>query len=570
VEFLSNAFRNCAIVAYVYRGGRISVIVAIAQINTVIGDFERNADKILDYVQSAAEEGAELVVFPEMCLCGYPPLDLLDYEPFVEQNLKQARRIQQTAPDGIGVVFGYMDKNRTGSGKNLMNVASLIHDGKLVYTQAKTLLPTYDVFDEARYFEPAGERRIVPFKGERLGIAICEDIWWESRPVAATRYPVDPIKDLLDRGATLIVSPSASPFYSGKPQIRLALLAQIGKSSGVPVIYSNMVGGNDSLIFDGQSMATSKKGRLIALGKAFEEDLIVVDTQTVNRRIGLSQDRYSEIESALVLGLRDYLAKCGFERAHLGLSGGIDSSLTAVLAVRALGPDSVKAFAMPSRYSSKASMDDAAELARRLGIHLDTLPIEGIFGSFLSSLEPVFEAREPDITEENLQARIRGSLLMAYSNKFGSLLLATGNKSELATGYCTLYGDMNGGLAVIGDLFKTEVYELARHINQNEKIIPETVLEKDPSAELRPAQRDEDSLPPYDTLDKVLFLYLLENLTLEQIVARGFKKDLVSQILRMVGRAEYKRRQAPPVLKVSPRAFGTGRRMPIARHIFEA
>ena len=545
------------------------MIVAIAQINTVVGDFERNADKILSYVGRASEKGADLVLFPEMCLCGYPPLDLLDYEPFVDENLKQVRRIQHSAPKGIGIVLGYMDKNRSGSGKNVRNVASLIEAGEMLHTQAKTLLPTYDVFDEARYFEPASQRSIVSFRGERLGIAICEDIWWENTPVAGVRYPVDPVKDLLDGGASIILAPSASPFCSGKPQIRLALLEQIGKSSGVPVIYSNLVGGNDNLIFDGRSMVTSKEGRLIALGRAFEEDLVVVDTRAEGAPIELSQDRYAEIEAALVLGLRDYLLKCGFERVHLGLSGGIDSSLTAALAVDAVGSENVRAFALPSRYSSEGSLDDASKLASRLGIHLDTLPIEEIFGSFLSSLEPVFQGRDPDITEENLQARIRGCLLMAYSNKFGSLLLATGNKSELATGYCTLYGDMNGGIAVIGDLFKTEVYELARHINSRGEVIPESVLEKPPSAELRPDQRDEDSLPPYDTLDRVLSLYLLENLTLDEIVARGLSQDVVSQVLRMVGKAEFKRRQAPPVLKVSSRAFGTGRRMPIARHIFE-
>ena len=545
------------------------MIVAIAQINTVVGDFKRNVDKILSCVGRASEKGADLVLFPEMCLCGYPPLDLLDYEPFVEENQKQVRRIQHAAQRGIGIVLGYVDKNRTGSGKNVMNVASLIYDGELVHTQAKTLLPTYDVFDEARYFEPSSKRSIVSFKGERLGIAICEDIWWENPPVAGARYPVDPVRDLLDQGASMILAPSASPFYSGKPRIRLSLLEQIGKSSGVSVIYSNLVGGNDNLIFDGRSMVTSKEGKLIALGRAFEEDLVVVDTRAESAPIELSQDRYAEIEAALVLGLRDYLEKCGFERVHLGLSGGVDSSLTAVLAVEAVGSENVKAFALPSPYSSEGSLKDAAKLASRLGIHLDTLPIEEIFDSFLTSLAPVFKGRDPDVTEENLQARIRGSLLMAYSNKFGSLLLATGNKSELATGYCTLYGDMNGGIAVIGDLFKTEVYELARHINSRGELIPESVLEKPPSAELRPDQRDEDSLPSYDTLDRVLSLYLLENLTLDEIVARGLSKDLVIQVLGMVGRAEYKRRQAPPVLKVSSRAFGTGRRMPIARHIFE-
>ena len=547
------------------------MIIAMAQINTVIGDFRGNAEKILDYAHQAVEKGAELVVFPEMCLCGYPPLDLLDYEPFVDENLKQIRRVQHDSPKGIGIVLGHIEKNRAHSGKSLLNVASLIHNGKVLHTQAKTLLPTYDVFDEARYFEPARERSVVTFKGERLGIAICEDFWWENTPVSATRYPIDPVKDLLDLGASLILAPSASPFYTGKPQIRYSLLDQIGKSSGVPVVYVNMVGGNDSLIFDGRSMVTSPDGRLVALGKAFEEDLIVFDTGRQDRKtVPLAEDRYGEIASALMLGLKDYLAKCGFTRVHLGLSGGIDSALVATLAVKALGPENVAVFSLPSRYSSKGSYEDAGELARRLGVTLKTLSIEEIFGAFLGALESHFEGREPDITEENLQARIRGSLLMAYSNKFNALLLATSNKSELATGYCTLYGDMDGGLAVIGDLFKTEVYSLARHMNREREIIPETILDKAPSAELRPDQKDQDSLPPYDLLDQILGLYLLENLTLGEIVSRGYDRDLVAQVLRMVGRAEYKRRQAPPVLKVSRRAFGTGRRMPIARRIFEA
>ncbi len=546
------------------------MVVAIAQINTIIGDFESNAAKIIAYAEQAAQAGAELVVFPEMCLCGYPPLDLLDYDPFVDDNLKQVRRVQHDAPPELGVVLGYIDRNRTRSGKALRNVVSLIHRGAIVHTQAKTLLPTYDVFDEARYFEPAEQRRTAAFKGERLGFAICEDIWWESTHPGGVLYPIDPVKELLDDGASLIVVPSASPFYTGKPKARLELLSRIGKSSGIPVIYANLVGGNDNLIFDGGSMATSAAGDLVALGAAFEEDLVLVDTAKKASVIELPDDRYAEIEDALVLGLRDYLAKCGFSRAHMGLSGGIDSALTAVLAVKAVGSDNITALAMPSRYSSEGSLQDAKQLAQRLGIRLETIPIESLFDAFLSSMAPVFEGRQPDVTEENMQARIRGSMLMAYSNKMGSLLLATGNKSEMATGYCTLYGDMNGGLAVIGDLLKTEVYGLAHRINEREELIPDSILAKAPSAELRPDQTDQDNLPSYDLLDRILSLYLLEHLTLREIIARGHDEQTVSKVLRMVGQAEYKRRQAPPVLKVSRRAFGTGRRMPIARRIYEA
>jgi NAD+ synthase (glutamine-hydrolysing) len=546
------------------------VKIAIGQINPTIGDFAGNAAKILDYISRAHEEGAELVVFPEMCICGYPPMDLLDHGSFVEANLKSLRSIQQRAPAGIGIVLGYVDKSRSSSGKPLVNAVSLIHNGEVQFTQTKSLLPTYDVFDEARYFEPADRRRTVAFNGEQIGIAICEDIWWETDQQGALHYPVDPVKELLDKGATVIISPSASPFYSGKLELRYKLLSGIGKSSGVPIIYVNTVGGNDSLIFDGRSLVTTADGALSFIGAGFEEQLAFVDTGNLAAIQDFQVDRYEEIEQALVLGIRDYLGKCGFKRVHVGLSGGIDSSVVAVLAVKAVGPDNVRLFALPSRYSSQGSRDDAGLLAENLGVELHSLSIEGMFQAGLQTLAPVFKGRAADVTEENIQARIRGLLLMAYSNKFHSLLLTTGNKSELATGYCTLYGDMCGVLAVIGDLFKTEVYALARGLNRENAVIPESVLNKAPSAELRPDQTDQDSLPPYELLDQILHLYLLQSKTLEEITSAGYEVDLVKNILTMVGRAEFKRRQAPPVLKVSPRAFGTGRRIPIARAIHEA
>jgi len=546
------------------------VKIAIGQINPTIGDFEGNATKILDYIRRAHEEGAELVVFPEMCVCGYPPMDLLDHGSFVEANLKSLRSIQQRAPEGIGIMLGYVDRNRSSSGKPLVNAVSLIYNGEVRFTQTKSLLPTYDVFDEARYFEPADRRRAMAFEGEQIGIAICEDIWWETDQQSALHYPVDPVKELLDKGATLIVSPSASPFYSGKLELRYRLLSSIGKSSGVPVVYVNMVGGNDSLVFDGRSLVTSADGTLSFIGAGFEEQLAFVDTGNLTAIPDIDVDRFEEIEQALVLGIRDYLSKCGFKRVHVGLSGGIDSSVVAVLAVRAVGRDNVRLFALPSRYSSQGSRDDAELLARNLGVELHSLSIEAMFQAGLQTLSPVFKGQSADATEENLQARIRGLLLMAYSNKFHSLLLTTGNKSELATGYCTLYGDMCGVLAVIGDLFKTEVYALARTLNRDKELIPESVITKVPSAELRPDQTDQDSLPPYDLLDQILHLYLLQSKTLEEITAAGFEEELVKSVLSMVGKAEFKRRQAPPVLKVSPRAFGTGRRIPIARTIHEA
>lgn len=543
--------------------------IGLAQINPVIGDFAGNCSKVLDYARRAKLAGCQLVVFPELCLCGYPPMDLLEQESFVEGNLKALRQVQNGAPEGIGIIVGYVDRNRSRIGKGLANTASLIRDGEVLLTQAKTLLPTYDVFDEARWFQPAQERRVASFGGEKVGIAICEDLWWETEPAPGLRYPVDPVAELLDAGATLIISPSASPFDMGKMRVRLKLMSQIGKSGGVPAVYVNTVGANDSLIFDGRSMATSADGTLVFLGEGFKEQLGIVDTGKGTPGKGggieLPADIWPEVESALVLGIRDYAAKCGFKRAHLGLSGGIDSALVAVLAVEALGADNVRVFGMPSRYSSEGSVADARCLAENLGVKFTVLPIEDVFSTYLKSLEPVFDGKKPDVTEENLQARIRGALLMAYSNKFGSLLLTTGNKSELAAGYATLYGDMCGGLAVIGDLLKTEVYALARSINARTPLIPEATLTKPPSAELRPNQTDQDSLPPYDVLDRILTQYLIHNRSAEEIVEEGVDLELARSVIRMVERAEYKRRQAPPVLKVSPKAFGMGRRIPIAR-----
>jgi NAD+ synthase (glutamine-hydrolysing) len=542
--------------------------VACGQINPMIGDFPGNCAKVISFAEQARAAGCALVVFPELCLCGYPPMDLLEYDRFVEETLKGLRSVQAGAPRGIGIIVGYVDRNRSRPGKSLLNVASLVSDGRIIHSQAKTLLPTYDVFDEARWFESAESRKVVPFGGERLGIAICEDIWWEGETAPGLRYPVDPVAELLDAGATLIVSPSASPFYADKPAVRLDLLSRIGKTAGVPVVYVNTVGANDNIIFDGQSMVTSSEGRLLFLGKPFEEELAVVETGAHGPEVPLPQDPLAQIEGALVLGIRDYVRKCGFTRVHLGLSGGIDSALVAVLAVEALGADRVAVFGLPSRYSSEGSVADARALADALGTPLRLLSIEDIFGAYLTTLQPVFEGRKPDITEENIQARIRGTLLMAYSNKFNSLLLTTGNKSELATGYCTIYGDMSGGLAVIGDLLKMQVYAVARSINTRARLIPEAILTKPPSAELRPDQKDQDSLPPYETLDAILEKHLVKNLSVEEISACGFDKDLVRSVIAMVEKAEYKRRQAPPVLKVSPKAFGTGRRIPIARKMF--
>ncbi len=545
--------------------------IAIGQINTKIGDFSGNIDKILRYAERAADDLVDLLVMPEMSICGYPPMDLLDYDRFVRENQKAVRRLQKELPPQIAVAVGYVDRTRGTSGKPLQNVVSVLRDGRILHTQAKTLLPTYDVFDEARYFEPAAGRSVFELEGVRIGVAICEDIWWEQESAPGTRYAVDPVKELMDAGADLLLSPSASPFFSGKQELRLGLLEKIGQSSAVPTVYVNMVGGNDNLIFDGCSMMTDSEGRLIKCADEFAEDYLVIDTESAHQPVKLPEVNENEkLRKALVLGVRDYVTKCGFSRVHLGLSGGIDSALVAVIATQALGPENVHSFALPSRYSSEASETDARQLAENLGIGYDILPIEEPFKAILGVMEPVFEGKRPDVTEENIQARIRGTLLMAYSNKFGSLLLTTGNKSELATGYCTLYGDMSGGLSVIGDLLKTQVYELCNHINSSEEIIPQNIIDKPPSAELRPDQTDQDSLPAYEVLDDILVKYVQENKSADEIAHTGHDMETVREVLKLVGRNEYKRRQAPPVLKVSTRAFGTGRRMPIARNVYEA
>ena len=543
--------------------------IALAQINPTVGDFAGNSALILKRLAEARAQRAELVVFPELCLCGYPPMDLLDHGSFVAENLKALRRIQRAMPADLGAVVGYVDRNPRGTGKRLLNAAGLLAGGRLLHTQAKTLLPTYDVFDEARYFEPAAARRTVKFGGERLGLAICEDLWWETEPDPGGRYAVDPVRDCLDAGATLLLAPSASPYHRGKPAVRRRLLQRIGADAGVPVVYVNMVGGNDGLLFDGQSFVTGAGGDLVLQCAGYREQLAVWDSAAPGGPAAPPADGWAELERALGMGIADYLRKTRHQRVHVAVSGGIDSALVAALAARALGPERVAAFSLPSRYSSPGSKSDAALLCDRLGVALRTIAIEELFAGYERALAPVFAGAPPDLTEENLQARIRGMLMMAFSNKTGSILLATGNKSELATGYSTLYGDLCGGLAPVGDLLKTEVYALSRAINHAGEIIPAATLNKPPSAELRPGQTDQDSLPDYAVLDRILQLYVIDNLTRSEIVARGFDDATVVDVLRRVGQAEYKRRQAPTILKVSPRAFGTGRRFPIAREIHE-
>jgi NAD+ synthase (glutamine-hydrolysing) len=530
-------------------------------------------------------------------------MDLLDQDRFVELNIRTVHLLQRELPGDIAVGIGFVNRNPYSRGKNLVNVYGIILDGKLAYEQVKTLLPTYDVFDEARNFESAQKWQVFEWKGERIGAAICEDVWRET-DTPGTAYMKDPVRELLDQGCTLLCVPSASPYVAGKLKIRRGIAERIAIRGNIPLIYINAVGANDSIIFDGRSFivaptpdaeksAAVRDYPLRLCAKAFEEDLVCWDSVAAVTasapetsiasvllpedpfKVGLTRRELDILEEALIMGTREYMRKCGFKRAHLGLSGGIDSALVACLGVKAVGKENIVCFSMPSRFSSRGSGDDAAELASNLGCRYEVLAIEQVYTAFLSTLEAVFEGRPFDIAEENLQARIRGTLLMAFSNKFGSMLLTTGNKSELAMGYCTLYGDMDGALGPIGDLFKTEVFALCRRINErnlSEKgrvIIPQAILEKPPSAELRPNQKDEDSLPPYETLDEILKLYLFNNMSKDEIAAKGWDGELAARIIRTVARAEFKRRQAPPVLKVSQRAFGMGRRMPIARVVYE-
>ncbi len=561
----------------------------IAQTDSVIGAFAANSKKIVALAKQAVQdEKPDLLLFSELALCGYPPMDLLDQPVFLEKNYEALEYLKKELPPNLAVGLGYVARN-TGPGKNLTNAYGVIYQGNIIFEQIKTLLPSYDVFDETRYFEPAKKRSLFEFAGEKIGFAVCEDLWRESVIPGGT-YAIDPVDELLAAGATLICVPSASPFYSDKLDTRISLAKHYVNEGKVPLIYINTVGANDSLIFDGESFAVcpSQGGAVLAmLAPAFKEALITWDSSMPPGEIRIPQKtgpvppstmyarELDNLEAALVLGIQGYMRKCGFTKAHLGLSGGIDSALVLYLAVKAIGKENVRTFGMPSHFSTEGSKDDARELAKNLDCHFELLPIESVYHSFMETLKGVFEERPFDVAEENLQARIRGTLMMAYSNKFGSMLLTTGNKSELAMGYCTLYGDMNGALAPLGDLFKTEVFALSKRINQRsleqggDIIIPESIIMKPPSAELRPNQKDQDSLPPYEILDNILRLYLYEDLSKQEIVRRGWDEELVSRIIKTTARAEFKRRQAPPVLKISTRAFGLGRRMPMARHIYE-
>jgi NAD+ synthase (glutamine-hydrolysing) len=540
--------------------------IALAQIDTTVGAIEENAAKVRKFTERAKEEGAELVVFPEQTLPGYPARDRLELPEVIRRNAEVLAELATPAPwnRGVAIVVGFAEPH-DGPGAGLYNAAAFIVDGTRVATARKTLLPTYDVFDEGRYFDPSPAVTVVQFRGMRLGLSICEDIWNDKRFWSRRRYPVDPIEQLAAAGAELILNVSASPFAQGKPRLRDQMLGAAARNSGLPVVYVNQAGGNDALVFDGFSSVYGRDGQVIYRAPGFAESLTVMDTAAAATPVPEHAPDLAQVMDALVLGVRDYATKTGFSRAVIGLSGGVDSALVAVIAARALGGSNVTTLAMPSRFTAAMSNDDAAQLARNLGTAHHVVPIERIVADYERELAPLFTGKPRDVTEENLQARTRGGLLMAYSNKFNALLLTTGNKSELSVGYCTLYGDMCGGLAVIGDLLKTTVYAVCRHINASAEVIPERILTRAPSAELREGQKDQDSLPPYDQLDRVLEAYVVDRRPRQELIAQGFDAALVNRVVAMVMRAEYKRRQSAPVLRVSPKAFGEGWRFPIAQ-----
>jgi NAD+ synthase (glutamine-hydrolysing) len=541
--------------------------LALLQLNPTVGDLKGNADLIATAVR---REEVDLAVTSELVLLGYPPRDLLLNEDFIERSWKMLDALALDLKDASPVLVGLAEPNPAEAGRPLFNSAALLREGQVEKTFRKTLLPTYDVFDEDRYFEPACEPQILDLNEASLGVSICEDIWNDRDFWKRRRYHTDPIEELVKAEAKAVINLSASPFTVGKQLHREAMLGSMARKYRVPFVYVNQVGGNDELVFDGRSCAFDAEGRLIARGKGFEEDVVMVELGAADREKSsglIALDDFApeaEIWRALVLGTRDYVRKCGFKSVLLGLSGGIDSALTAAIAAEALGPENVLGVLMPSPYSSSGSIEDSVALAKNLGIRTITITITDIMKDFDSSLAEAFHGRERDVTEENIQARIRGNLLMALSNKYGSVLLTTGNKSELAVGYCTIYGDMSGGLAVISDVPKTTVYKIARWLNAKRRLIPETILSKAPSAELRACQTDQDSLPPYDVLDAILEMHIEQHKPAEEIIARGFDPKIVHRVLGLVRAAEFKRRQAAPGIKVTDRAFGSGWRMPIA------
>jgi NAD+ synthase/NAD+ synthase (glutamine-hydrolysing) len=548
--------------------------IALAQFNPTVGDFAGNTARILALATKAKDRGADLAVFSELCLCGYLPQDLLERPAFIERNKRELKALAAKLP--LPAIVGYAGKSTNGTGKAIANKAALLSGGKIVFEQSKMLLPTYDVFDESRYFQPATKQSVYEFGGEKLGITICEDVWNDKNFWAVRLYDRDPVTELAAQGTQVLINISASPYTIDKRGLRVDMLRSTAMTHKLPVVYVNQVGGNDSLIFDGASMALTADGKVAAQGAAFEEDLVLFDTESGHGEIHEQpREEIAYAYRALVLGTRDYVHKCKFTKTLIGLSGGIDSAVVAAIAVDALGAENVLGVSMPGPFSSEGSKTDAEAVARNLGIEFKTIPITSVYEAYLAALKPVFGKRKPDVAEENIQARIRGNYLMALSNKFGSMVLSTGNKSELAVGYCTLYGDMAGGLAVISDVPKLMVYALAEYINQKARrdagnskaeVIPQSTIEKPPSAELRENQTDEDSLPPYDVLDRILKSYIEDVRGPQEIADKyGYNLKLVREIAALVDRSEYKRKQAAPGLKLTSRAFGFGRPFPIAQ-----
>ncbi len=547
------------------------MIVALCQINPTIGDFSGNLDKLSSQVDMAKQRGADLVLFPELASTGYPPRDLLEHPDFVDKNLQLIDTLAKQA-DGIAILVGFVQRNEKAQGRALHNAAVLLKDKRRQVVAVKSLLPTYDVFDERRYFEPATETTVVEVGGKRIGVTICEDLWSDPeilgpKGLGVTSYARDPAAELQSQKVDFLVNLSASPFYVDKAKLRHQLFSRVASRTGLPVLFVNQVGANDDLIFDGASFVVDAKGNLTHSAAAFAEEMLLWDSDKPANPLPEvdAVDVAKQLSDALILGIGDYFRKCGFRQAVVGLSGGVDSALVTALAAEALGKDNVQAIMMPSRFTSEMSLKSAKQLAENLGIAYEQISIEPIFTAYLEQLQPIFATRAWDSTEENLQARIRGALLMAYANKFGHLLLSTGNKSELAVGYCTLYGDLGGGLAVISDVLKTQVYAICHYLNRHSERIPAEILTRPPSAELRQDQRDQDSLPDYETLDRILQLYVEDHQSEAEIVAQGLAAATVAKVLRMVDLSEYKRRQAPLGLKVSRRAFGGGRRQPIAQ-----
>lgn len=546
--------------------------IALAQLNYFIGDFEGNLSKIADAVSNATTSGAELVVFSELSICGYPPLDLLERKEFIHTCTKNIEKLATMADPTIGILVGGPEFNPNKDGKLLFNSAFFLHGGKVQQVFRKSLLPTYDIFDEYRYFEPNRDFNILDFKGRKLAITICEDLWdeqpFENEFSRSRLYTTNPLGELSAKEPDVIINMAASPFSHGKMEVKQAIFTGKASKYKLPVLYCNQVGAQTELIFEGGSMAIHPSGRIAAKLPYFKEDILICDLDEITgpeppRSMEDLPGRIESIADALICGIRDYFGKLGFQTATLGLSGGIDSAVTLALAAKALGPANLHVLLLPSQYSSDHSVNDSVQMARNLGVRYNILPIEKLFNQFRETLQALFKDLPEDIAEENIQARIRSILLMALSNKFGNILLNTSNKSETAVGYGTLYGDMSGGLSVLGDVYKTDVYLLAEYLNQELEVIPENIITKAPSAELKPDQKDLDSLPPYEVLDQILEAYIERQLPPEELEEIGFEPGLVSRIIRLVNMNEYKRYQTPPILRISSKAFGIGRRLPL-------